>query len=82
MSTSPDKTDVPETPPSNTTVILLLGTIADTTWRMFVPVILGTVGGMWLDSGWHSQPVMSIAGLLLGAAITAVLIRQQLRNVK
>jgi F0F1-type ATP synthase assembly protein I len=33
-----------------------------------VAVVLGWAGGRWLDRRWHSDPWMSMVGLLIGVA--------------
>ncbi|MDB5165494.1 MAG: hypothetical protein JWM00_384 [Candidatus Saccharibacteria bacterium] len=81
MSTSPNKRDAP-TPPDKSTVVLLLGDIADTTWRMFVPTI-GSIGlGFWADYSWGTEPWLTIAGIVVGIGATALLIKQQFQKVK
>jgi hypothetical protein len=77
---SPDGTHQP--PPSTSTVILLLATIADTTWRMFVPTLGGTAFGLWLDAQWRTTPWLGLAGLGLGIIITSLLVRQQLKKAQ
>jgi F0F1-type ATP synthase assembly protein I len=57
--------------------ILLFATAADTTWRMFVPTLGGTLIGLWLDGTYHTEPWYSIGGLIMGIIITALLVRQQ-----
>lgn len=71
----------PRPPQDTSTVILLLSTIADTTWRMFLPTLGGTALGLWLDDIWGTTPWVGIAGLVVGIAITTVLMRQQFKNV-
>lgn len=72
-----------QTPPANkSAILLLLGDIADTTWRMFVPTIGGALGGMWLDDRFGLAPWCAIGGLMIGVGITAVLIRQQYKKIQ
>jgi ATP synthase protein I len=33
-----------------------------------IVVVLGFFGGQWLDRRWHTDPWLSIAGLLVGVA--------------
>jgi hypothetical protein len=71
-----------QAPPKQTTVILLLTDIADTTWRMFLPTIgLGALG-FWADTSWDTEPWLAILGVIIGAMLSAALIRQQLEKVK
>jgi hypothetical protein len=69
-------------PPKPSSVVLLLGTIADTTWRMFVPTITFILLGFWADESWGTQPWLTIAGIIVGTAITSLLIKRQLEEVK
>jgi len=63
-------------------VLILLGDIADTTWRMFVPTIGLGATGYFVDKELHSQPIFTISGIVLGAIAAGLFIRQQLRKVK
>jgi len=65
-------------PPEKSTVVLLLGIAADTTWRMFVPIIGIALLGVWADHTFASKPWMTTAGIIIGVAIAAALVRQQL----
>lgn len=82
MATSPQQGDEPPVPPKSSTVILLLTTMGDTTWRMFVPTIGLFLLGFWADGQFETKPWMAVAGIVIGSLIAALLIRNQLRNVK
>lgn len=62
-------------------VILLLGTIGDTTWRMFVPTIGLTVAGVYADKSFGTKPWLSAIGVVLGAVIAGLLVKRQLQKV-
>lgn len=62
------------------TVRVLLGTIGDTTWRMFVPTLPLIMLGNWLDSTYATKPLFLIMGATLGGLLAALLIRAQLRR--
>ena len=81
MSASQNDRDKSPPPPDTSTVILLLGTIADTTWRMFVPTLLGATIGYWADTKFSSDPWLGLVGLVVGVLFTTVLIRKQLKDV-
>ncbi len=81
MSTSPNPNGAAPTPPDKTTVILLLSTIGDTTWRMFVPTIGFTILGVLADRQFNMKPWMTGLGIVVGVAIAALLIRRQLQKV-
>lgn len=81
MSTSPNDKGESATPPDRSTVLLLLGTIGDTTWRMFVPTIGLAVVGIYADKALGTKPWMSIVGVILGATIAGLLVARQLKKV-
>lgn len=82
MSTSQSDGDKKTTPPEQSPVILLLGTMGDTTWRMFVPTIGLTILGLLADKWLHTTPWIMIAGIVLGALGAFVLVRRQIKEVK
>lgn len=79
--TSSNKTEEPATP-NRSTVVFMLSTIADTTWRMFVPTIGLTFLGWFADKQWGTKPWLFILGILIGASISAILVRRQLISTK
>jgi hypothetical protein len=82
MSTSPNKGDGKNVPPDSSTVILLLLTLADTTWRLFVPSVGLTIAGLLLDKQFGTKPWLMITGVILGVLIAILLIRMQLKKVE
>lgn len=83
MSAAADKSDkqsAPSDTPSKSTVILLFMIAADTTWRMFVPIIGGTVLGVWADNTIVSKPLGTIVGIVIGVVAATLLVRQQMRK--
>ncbi len=81
MGKSQDTRDAPS-PPDRSTVILLLGTIADTTWRMFVPTLGLAALGLWADESWTTGPLWSLIGVFTGIGIASLLVRQQFKTIK
>lgn len=71
----------PNEPPKQSTVLLLLGTIADTTWRMFVPIVGLLLLGVWIDKTYDTLPWAMIVLLIIGILIAGELIRRQLNTV-
>lgn len=77
-----------KTPPADTrkvpdlgTNLLILGTIADTTWRMFTPVIGFLLLGMFIDSNQSTRPWFTIGGVLLGFIFAILLVWRQYRSI-
>lgn len=84
MTQSPRaKTQTTDRPPTVTqAAILLLTTIADTTWRAFVPTIGGTILGVTLDNILNVAPLMTTILIAVGFATSALLITLQIRSVR
>lgn len=80
--TSPDKKgDEKSLPPKQSTVLLLL-TIADTTWRLFIPTIGFTIAGLLLDKQLGTKPWIMVVSMMLGVGVALLLTRSQLKKVK
>lgn len=69
-------------PPTSSTALLLLGTFADTTWRMLVPSVGLTLLGVWLDSMWGTKPWLMVLGIVIGSIGAVLLVKQQFVKVK
>jgi hypothetical protein len=80
MAPSPQKGDAPQPPNLPSTVILML-TIADTTWRLFVPSVGLTIVGLVLDKLLGTTPWVMVAGIIIGIAIAIWLVRLQIKKV-
>ncbi len=80
MSAAADKSDKKGAPSQKSAVILLFMIAADTTWRMFVPIIAGTALGIWTDHTLTDKPLGTIIGVVIGTVIAALLVRQQLNR--
>ncbi len=77
-----DSKVTPITPPARSTVLLLLATIADTTWRMFGPILGGIFLGIWLDYSWGTKPWAMIICLIIGITLTSWLVALQIKRVR
>lgn len=64
------------------TVSVLLATIGDTTWRMFVPAVGLTLVGVWADAQLETKPWLMIAGIVLGCFGSFLLVKKQLAGIK
>ena len=82
MSTSPNDSDRTPSPPDKSTVILLLGTIGDTTWRMFIPTIGLTILGLLADKQFGTTPWIMVVGIITGSLLAYVLVRRQIKKVQ
>lgn len=68
--------DSPE--PNN--ILVILKTLADTTLRMFVPTIVGTATGLYLESQLQNK-IFAVAGSILGLIISIFLVWDQYNKV-
>lgn len=59
--------------------LTIFKTIADTTWRMFVPVIIGAGGGLWADKTLNTQ-FCAISGSLFGLSASIALVWSQYKK--
>ncbi|PID32008.1 hypothetical protein CR970_02800 [Candidatus Saccharibacteria bacterium] len=63
--------------PSAATTLAILGTLANTTWRMFAPVLILLVAGMVADDRYQTEPLWSLVGTIGGFAIAIWLVYRQ-----
>lgn len=82
MGTISHKDDTNAMQPVSSPAVLLIGTIIDTSWRMFVPTIVCILSGVWLDSVFATKPFGLLVGTVLGFAIAGLLIHLQLQKGK
>lgn len=61
--------------------ILMLGTAADTSWRMFVPIVGATIAGLWIDKTLHTTPWLMIVLMIAGIVLATLLVLRQVKNV-
>lgn len=64
--------------PSPATVLLLA--IADTTWRMFMPIIGLLLLGRMADDAWRTGHTWMAVGTVSGMIISGLLIKNQLNR--
>lgn len=76
----PKPSDVTQAKPEKSTGYVLFIIAADTTWRMFAPVLIGMALGSWLDSQFSLKPWGSIGGVVLGLLGSIILVRKQYKK--
>lgn len=57
--------------------MVVMATIGDTTWRMFVPVFGGALIGYGIDKLVASRPVGVLAGTFIGIIVAVLLVVMQ-----
>lgn len=83
MAKSQNTSDTTEDKAANdSNPLLLLTTIADTTWRMFVPAIGFTMLGVWLDGQFGTKPWLMFAGIIVGAVGAWLLVKKQIFGIR
>lgn len=78
MSSSPQKRDGQP----RQMVMMIFGDMADTAWRMFVPVIGATILGLAIDKKLHTTPWVMIVMMILGIVLAVVLVRKQFKRIR
>lgn len=80
MRQPPESDPVPRPDDTQTTVLVLLRDMADTTWRMFVPIVGLLLLGRYADTHWGTKPFLMLAGAAVGALFAGLLIKAQLKK--
>lgn len=65
---------------SRKAVLELIVDMADVTWRMFVGPLVLVPAGLWADLKYGTKPWLTVIGMVLGLALSVVLVRAQLRG--
>lgn len=73
--------DDPAPAPSRSTVLLLLKTVADTTLRLFVPSVGGTVIGLIIDNTYDTKPWGTVVGVTGGTLLAFMLVYVQIKKI-
>jgi hypothetical protein len=77
----PPKSDpVPQPRDSENTIATLMLDMADTTWRMFVPIVGLLLVGRYVDTKTGTKPLLMLMGAFIGSLIAWALIRKQLKK--
>lgn len=79
MSTKPTKPSSDDSAQGVNATYVVLKTLADTTWRMFIPPAVGAVIGLQLENQGMKQA--AVWGAILGVIISGLLVWQQYRTV-
>lgn len=64
---------------SDQAAMAILLTLADTTWRIFTPVIIMTGLGIWADLHFKTKPWITLTAVAIGFALAILLVRAQLK---
>lgn len=80
MRQPPESDRGPQSESGQNAIAALLRDMADTTWRMFVPIVGLLLIGRYLDTRWDTKPFLMLAGAAIGAVIAWRLIKLQLKK--
>ena len=75
---SKDTNEGGQRPTGKSPASVLFLSMADTTWRMFVPTIGCLLLGRLADDSWNTKPLGMIIGIIVGVSVTGYLIKKQL----
>jgi len=81
MTKSPKSNDRAADLPRSVAILLLI-TIADTTWRVFIPTIGGTLIGIRLDHIFNTAPWWTVITISIGIITSLLLVILQLRSAR
>lgn len=62
--------------------VLMMKTVAGTTWRMFVPTIGFTLVGLAADYCYGTKPWLMVSGVALGFAVSFGLVWLQIAQIR
>lgn len=86
MTTSPRPKKAPgrttKSPMSLSAPMLIFVTALDTTWRIFLPILGGVFLGIGIDHLLNIAPIATIVLLIVGIAVSMILITKQLTAVR
>lgn len=68
--------------PSSSTALLLIRTFFDTTWRLFVPAVLGVVLGLLADYRFDTKPWFTATGVVIGFLLAVWLVYLQIKSIQ
>ena len=74
--------NVAENQPATDSAFVIVKTIGDTTWRMFVPSVGFTLLGVWLDLLVGTKPWLMFGGVMIGAIGAYLLVSIQIKRLK
>lgn len=69
----------PDNPPDMQKIVI--STFLDTTWRMFIPILVSTLSGWLVDRLTGTRPVATLTGLAFGILITSFLMYKLYKKV-
>lgn len=82
MGKDSDKSDAVSNGSEPDNTFIILQTIGDTTWRMFIPSVGFTLLGVWLDKTFSTKPWLMVGGIIIGALGATLLVREQIKRLK
>lgn len=70
--------DSPPPPPQ----VWVIREIADTTWRMTVPVVIFAFIGIYCDIKFQTKPWLTLLAVVIGFYFAIILVKQQINRSK
>jgi hypothetical protein len=80
MTNKDHQTQDQPTPRNDDGALQLILSMADTTWRMFVPPAIVVPAGIYGDLQLGTKPWLTIVAAAAGLAVSVLLVKRQLRQ--
>jgi len=80
MSTDKKPSSQPKSSTENQ--LLVVGTFFDTTWRMFIPILVTSLIGYGIDKMADTRPIGVLVGMTIGIFISIALVIMQYKSIK
>lgn len=81
MSHMPSASSTPDTTRGSLSTKVVLLQLADTTWRIVVPVLALAGAGLFIDRKIGTGPWLTLAGMALGFVFAGLLVKKQVDAV-
>jgi F0F1-type ATP synthase assembly protein I len=81
MMSKPQPIDKSTSDDNRSSIIPILLTLSDTTWRIAVPTLGLAVLGLWGDLHFGSKPWLTLIGTTIGFGFATLLIRRQIKDL-
>jgi hypothetical protein len=80
MTKKPEKKQERGVPSNEASTMSLMISMADTTWRMFIPAAVLVPAGIWADLRIGTKPWLTLLAAVLGLTLSILLVKHQLRE--
>ncbi len=82
MTSQTEKKPAPAENRESDSTLAIFASMADTTWRMFVPPAILVPLGIWTDLTYHTKPWVTVITAIIGLALAVLLVKKQLGAIR